>query len=122
MGANGSGTIVSAEGIEQKLVDIRRHLHQYPELSHEEFETTAYIRRRLEEEEIRIATQFDLKTGLIAEVGGLHGVFRGLRNGSRSMPEPPWNWLCQATGGVPLPRRERGGKRRSRSGGCHVGT
>lgn len=73
MGANGSGTIVSAEGIEQKLVDIRRHLHQYPELSHEEFETTAYIRRRLEEEEIRIATQFDLKTGLIAEVGGLHG-------------------------------------------------
>ncbi|WP_372813744.1 amidohydrolase [Paenibacillus sp.] len=73
MGANGSGTIVSAEGIEQKLADIRRHLHQYPELSHEEFETTAYIRRRLEEEEIRIATQFDLKTGLIAEVGGLHG-------------------------------------------------
>jgi amidohydrolase len=73
MGANGGGTIVSAERIERRLSDIRRHLHRYPELSHEEFETTAYIRTVLEEAGIRIATQFALKTGLIADIGGLHG-------------------------------------------------
>lgn len=73
MEANGSGTIVNAEQIERKIVDIRRRLHQYPELSHEEFETTAYIRKLLEDAGIRIAAQYTLKTGLIAEVGGLQG-------------------------------------------------
>ncbi|BFT74218.1 amidohydrolase [Paenibacillus sp. P36] len=58
---------------QQKLVDIRRHLHQFPELSHEEFETTAFIRTTLEAADIRIASEFNLETGLIAEVGGLHG-------------------------------------------------
>jgi amidohydrolase len=53
-----------------KLVEIRRHLHQYPELSHEEIQTTAAIRGWLTEAGIRIA-DFQLKTGLIAEVGGL---------------------------------------------------
>lgn len=57
---------------EQKLIAIRRHLHQYPELSHEEFETTASIRSWLEEAEIRIA-DYPLRTGLIAEVGGKKG-------------------------------------------------
>ncbi|WP_138494588.1 amidohydrolase [Paenibacillus pinistramenti] len=52
-------------------VKIRRHLHQYPELSGEEVETTAYIRARLEELGIRIADAFKLRTGLVAEVGGL---------------------------------------------------
>ena len=32
------------ETIEQRLVAIRRELHENPELSHEEFETTASIR------------------------------------------------------------------------------
>lgn len=54
----------------QKLVKIRRHLHQHPELSHEEIQTTAAIRGWLTEAGIREA-DFQLKTGLIAEVGGL---------------------------------------------------
>jgi amidohydrolase len=58
---------------QQKLVAIRRHLHQYPELSHEEFETTAFIRSTLKAADIRIVSEFKLETGLIAEVGGLHG-------------------------------------------------
>lgn len=57
---------------EQKLIAIRRHLHQHPELSHEEFETTNSIRGWLQEAGIRIA-DFSLKTGLVAEVGGIHG-------------------------------------------------
>lgn len=61
-----------AESIEQQLVSIRRHLHENPELSHEEFETTASIRQWLTEAGIRIV-DYGLKTGIIAEVGGQNG-------------------------------------------------
>ncbi|MGS5019765.1 amidohydrolase [Paenibacillus sp. JJ1683] len=55
--------------LEQKLVEIRRHLHRYPELSNEEVETTAYIRRLLKEQDITIL-DVPLRTGLVAEIGG----------------------------------------------------
>ncbi|MDG4658450.1 M20 peptidase aminoacylase family protein [Ectobacillus antri] len=55
--------------LEEKLVAIRRHLHQYPELSNEEFETTKYIRQCLEEADITIL-ETELQTGLIAEISG----------------------------------------------------
>lgn len=60
----------TAESIEQQLVAIRRQLHEHPELSHEEFETTAAIRGWLTEAGIRII-DYGLKTGVIAEIGGL---------------------------------------------------
>lgn len=60
------------EPLEQQLVTIRRQLHENPELSHEEFETTASIRGWLTEAGIRIV-DYGLKSGVIAEVGGLHG-------------------------------------------------
>ncbi|MEY8350577.1 M20 peptidase aminoacylase family protein [Bacillus cereus] len=53
----------------EKLISIRRHLHQYPELSYEEFETTKAIRNWLNEANITIIHS-DLKTGVIAEVSG----------------------------------------------------
>lgn len=52
-----------------KFINIRRRLHQYPELSNEEFETTKSIRAWLEEAEIRIL-DYPLATGVVAEVGG----------------------------------------------------
>lgn len=52
------------------FVQIRRHLHQYPELSNEEFETTKAIRGWLAEAGIRIV-EAGLATGVIAEVGGV---------------------------------------------------
>ncbi|AHM65824.1 thermostable carboxypeptidase 1 [Paenibacillus polymyxa SQR-21] len=55
--------------LEQKLVEVRRHLHRYPELSNEEVETTAYIRRLLKEQDITIL-DVPLRTGLVAEIGG----------------------------------------------------
>ncbi|WP_258171370.1 amidohydrolase [Paenibacillus sp. R14(2021)] len=58
------------QDLQQQLIAIRRRLHQYPELSHEEYETTAAIRRWLEEADIRICS-YELKTGIVAEVGGL---------------------------------------------------
>ncbi|MFD2701317.1 amidohydrolase [Paenibacillus shunpengii] len=51
-----------------RIVDIRRELHRYPELSNEEFETTARIRGWLEEAQIRIL-DYSLSTGIIAEIG-----------------------------------------------------
>src|SRR3990167_3400177 len=39
---------------------------------------------------------------------------------ARPKPVPPWNWLCQATGGVPLPRSERGGRREATQGVLHL--
>ncbi|HEK9102035.1 M20 peptidase aminoacylase family protein [Bacillus pfraonensis] len=53
----------------EKLISIHRHLHQYPELSYEEFETTKAIRNWLNEADITIINS-DLKTGVIAEVSG----------------------------------------------------
>ena len=38
----------------EKAIEDRRHLHQYPELSGEEYETSEFIRKRLEELDIEI--------------------------------------------------------------------
>ena len=52
----------------QKLTQIRHYLHQHPELSGQEFETTHFLRNHLEKLDIRILDS-GLKTGLIAEIG-----------------------------------------------------
>ncbi|BBH21570.1 hydrolase [Paenibacillus baekrokdamisoli] len=65
-------SLLAAEPFVEQLVAIRRHLHEHPELSHEEFETTAFIRKWLTEAGITIV-DYSLETGVIAEVGGLHG-------------------------------------------------
>ncbi|MBP2837526.1 M20 peptidase aminoacylase family protein [Dickeya parazeae] len=54
----------------QFIQAFRHELHQHPELSNQEFETTRKIRAVLEKEGIRIL-DLPLKTGLVAEVGGL---------------------------------------------------
>ncbi|OZB95988.1 M20 peptidase aminoacylase family protein [Paenibacillus sp. XY044] len=53
-----------------RLTEIRRELHRFPELSGEEFETTRRIRGWLSEAGIRIL-DLPLATGVVAEVGGL---------------------------------------------------
>lgn len=60
-----------AAELEEELVAIRRELHRHPELSHEEVETTRRIRGWLQAAGIRIADEYPLRTGLIAEIGGL---------------------------------------------------
>ncbi|WP_019639568.1 amidohydrolase [Paenibacillus fonticola] len=54
----------------ERMIDIRRQLHRYPELSNEEYETTRRIRGWLEEARVRVK-DYPLATGLIAEVGGI---------------------------------------------------
>ncbi|WP_194541160.1 M20 peptidase aminoacylase family protein [Paenibacillus sp. JZ16] len=65
-----SNHVLSTDIDIQRIIEIRRHLHRYPELSNEEFETTQLIRGWLEEAGIRLA-EYPLATGIIAEVGGL---------------------------------------------------
>lgn len=65
-------SLLTTVNFAEQLVAIRRHLHEYPELSHEEFETTAFIQRILTEAGISIV-DYSLQTGVIAEVGGLNG-------------------------------------------------
>lgn len=56
------------ENLLSRLIATRRHIHQHPELSNEEFETTRYIKKWLEAENITIV-DYGLKTGVIAEIG-----------------------------------------------------
>ncbi|WP_145335466.1 amidohydrolase [Paenibacillus xylanexedens] len=68
------------------LTAIRRHLHRNPELSGEEKETTAAIRGWLEEEGVRLADEYKLRTGLVAEVGQGNGPVVALRADIDALP------------------------------------
>ena len=51
-----------------KLIQTRHYLHRHPELSGQEYQTTIFLKKYLEDLEIRILDS-NLKTGLIAEIG-----------------------------------------------------
>ncbi|MEG7967963.1 MULTISPECIES: M20 peptidase aminoacylase family protein [Bacillus cereus group] len=57
------------EQLTETLISIRRNLHEHPELSYEEFETTKAIKNWLEEKNITIIHS-NLETGVIAEISG----------------------------------------------------
>ncbi|HFK1448880.1 TPA: M20 peptidase aminoacylase family protein [Bacillus pacificus] len=59
------------EQLTEALISIRRNLHEHPELSYEEFETTKAIKNWLEEKNITIINS-SLETGVIAEISGTH--------------------------------------------------
>ena len=59
--------------LNEEMTAIRRHIHQHPELSNEEFETTKLIREKLTEYGIEIA-EIGLKTGVL-------GILRGKKPG-----------------------------------------
>lgn len=58
---------------ESDMIEIRRHIHANPELSNEEFKTTALIKEKLTEYGIEIA-EIGLKTGVV-------GLLRGKKPG-----------------------------------------
>lgn len=72
-----SDTLEKALQIREYLTQVRRHLHQYPELGMKEFETTAFIRKQLSDMGIEIVP-------INAEVGVL-GIIRGEKPGSNSV-------------------------------------
>lgn len=52
----------------EELITIRRHLHAYPELSYQEFETSAFIQKKLLEWNIPFTTMAG--TGIVALIKG----------------------------------------------------
>ncbi len=81
--------------LEPKLIEWRRHLHAYPEISFEEVETTAYIANALKElgvEEVDRPT----KTGLVAHIYGTKPgtpAVVGIRADIDALPMPEHNDL-----------------------------
>ncbi len=57
------------ESFYQELVNIRHHLHKYPELSEKEVETTAFLSEKMNEFGIEILASKTLKTGFVAKIG-----------------------------------------------------
>ncbi|MGL5514472.1 MAG: M20 metallopeptidase family protein [Sporomusa sp.] len=55
--------------INDYLIKVRHHLHQYPELGMKEYETTAFIRKELSDMGIEICS-LDVKVGLVGLIKG----------------------------------------------------
>ncbi|MEN8927254.1 MAG: M20 family metallopeptidase, partial [Flavobacteriales bacterium] len=53
----------------EDIRNIRRHIHQHPELSFEEFETSKFIQSKLEEFDVEYKSGF-VKTGIVALIKG----------------------------------------------------
>jgi amidohydrolase len=60
-----------ASDIREEIIGVRRHLHQYPELSFHEVQTSAYIKRKLDE--MGIMWQPVAGTGVLATINGALG-------------------------------------------------
>lgn len=67
------------------LVAFRHELHRFPELSNQEFETTARLRRQLDDYQIRVL-ELPLVTGLVAEIGPETGPLVVLRSDIDALP------------------------------------
>lgn len=76
-----------------EILEIRRHLHAHPELSFEEFETSAYIRKKLDEWGISYKHGF-AGTGIVAVLdGSAPGRIIGLRADMDALPVQEDNTL-----------------------------
>lgn len=60
---------VNLEELEARLIQIRRDLHEEPELSNEEYETTRKIKQWLSEVGIKVLDLPSMKTGVVAVIG-----------------------------------------------------
>jgi amidohydrolase len=69
-----------------KLIEIRRHLHEHPELSFEEYNTSDFIQSILLSEEISFTKDW-VKTGIVANIkGSKPGKIRALRAELDALP------------------------------------
>jgi amidohydrolase len=68
-----------------KLLEIRRHLHMYPELSNQEFQTTNFINQELEKANIK-RIHLKNQTGTAAEISGNSGPIVALRADIDALP------------------------------------
>ena len=57
-----------AEQYQQEFISVRRHLHSYPELSYQEFETSKYVQQKLTE--LNIPFEVKATTGIVGLIKG----------------------------------------------------
>lgn len=77
--------IPQAEAIKPWIVDLRRTIHQHPELMYEEFETSKLVRNTLTE--LGISFQAPIaETGVLATIGNGNGPCVGLRADMDALP------------------------------------
>lgn len=94
-------TRTGAEEWANRLVEYRRHLHQYPELSGEEKKTTGKLLEWLAEAGVQ-TVDYGLATGVIAEIGeGNSGPIIALRADIDALP-------IQEETGLPYASRNQG--------------
>ncbi len=61
--------MTNIEDLAEKLISIRRRIHEHPEISEEEVETSRFIKECLEDADITVLPT-NLTTGVIAEIRG----------------------------------------------------
>ena len=75
-----------SQKIASKLVKIRRHLHQNPELSYQEFETSKYLMSLLKQAGAEIRTEY-ADTGVVGIIqGDMPGAVVALRGDIDALP------------------------------------
>ena len=76
-----------SQEILDEVITIRRHIHKYPELSFQEFETSAFVQSKLKEWGVDFQTGF-VQTGIVATIQGgkSNGETVGLRADMDALP------------------------------------
>lgn len=81
-------TMKLVQSCEEEMIAIRRHIHQHPELSNQEFATTELIKEKLAEYGVEIA-EIGLKTGVVGILrGGKPGRTLAIREDIDALPMP----------------------------------
>lgn len=72
---------------EQRIIELRRHLHSHPELSFEESETSQFIKDFYQDKDVVLHTDLNGQHGLVVEIkGGQPGNTIGLRADFDALP------------------------------------
>ena len=74
-----------AQSLLPKLIDLRRHLHQWPELSFQEYETSAFVAKQLHDLGIPHETEV-ARTGVVGVLGKQEGPTIALRADMDALP------------------------------------
>ncbi len=86
----------TVDSLASSITDLAHHIHRYPELSEQEFQTTALLRSKLKEAGIELPN-VPLETGLIALIRGRSGGRTvALRGDMDALPinEDPLHQIC----------------------------
>ncbi len=81
-----SKILAESKSIQSDLISIRQHLHQHPELSFEEFQTSEFLKKQLKNAGISFVDGW-VKTGILATVDGFEsGKTVALRGDMDALP------------------------------------